>query len=241
MPYVQLAEAIGEGDEPLDPICPSCGVQQTGVPRRYCVPEFGFVARRDTKRPGMSPPRRSWNGATYVLSLGLEVEEATWPLANGGTATTRAVSRGQLIAVSEGPSLAGYLICDWCGWGTPSGARYLRSIRTCFGTRIAPATFNPAHLPTTTRRTSSPSRLTRWPYPSRQRPVEINPLRSARRGVGTAADKPGRHRRDACTRSRRPDLASDLRCGSRRGRQRHPHRPFVRRGAGGSTNPGHQM
>jgi hypothetical protein len=67
----------------------------------------------------MSPPRRSWNGATYVLSLPSEPEEATWPLANGGTATTRAVSRGQLIAVSEGPNRSGYLICDWCGWGTP--------------------------------------------------------------------------------------------------------------------------
>jgi hypothetical protein len=107
-----------ESDEPLDPICPSCGVPQTGTPRRYYVPEFGFVAQRDTRRPGMSPPRRSWNGATYVLSLPSEVEEATWPLANGGTATTRAVSRGQLIAVSEGPNRSGYLICDWCGWGT---------------------------------------------------------------------------------------------------------------------------
>jgi hypothetical protein len=67
----------------------------------------------------MSPPRRSWNGATYVLSLAAEPEEATWPLANGGTATTHAVSRGQLIAVSEGPNRSGYLICDWCGWGTP--------------------------------------------------------------------------------------------------------------------------
>jgi ATP-dependent helicase YprA (DUF1998 family) len=108
-----------ESDEALDPICPSCDVQQTGAPRRYCVPEFGFVAQRDTKRPGMSPPRRSWNGTTYVMSLASEVEEATWPLANGGTATTRAGSRGQLIAISEGPNRGGYLICDWCGWGTP--------------------------------------------------------------------------------------------------------------------------
>jgi hypothetical protein len=83
------------------------------------VPEFGFVAQRETKRPGMTPPRRSWNGATYVLSLASEVEEATWQLANGGAATTRAGSRGQLIAVSEGPNRSGYLICDWCGWGTP--------------------------------------------------------------------------------------------------------------------------
>jgi ATP-dependent helicase YprA (DUF1998 family) len=113
-----------EGAEPLDPICPACGVQQPGAPRRYCVPEFGFVAQRDPKRPGMSPPRRSWNGATYVLSLGTEVKEADWALANGGTAATRAGARGQLIALSEGPNRGGYLICDWCGWGTSIQKRW---------------------------------------------------------------------------------------------------------------------
>jgi hypothetical protein len=124
--YYAVCQACGgyrEDDEPIDPICPSCGVQLTGVPRRYYVPEFGFVARRDPKRPGMSPPRRSWNGTTYVLSLAAEVQEATWQLANGGTATTRAGSRGRLIAVSEGPNRGGYLICDWCGWGTAVGTR----------------------------------------------------------------------------------------------------------------------
>ena len=124
--YYAVCQACGgyrEDDEPLDPVCPSCGVQLTGVPRRYYVPEFGFVARRDPKRPGMSPPRRSWNGTTYVLSLAADVEEATWQLANGGTATTRAGSRGRLIAVSEGPNRGGYLICDWCGWGTGVGTR----------------------------------------------------------------------------------------------------------------------
>ena len=124
--FYAVCQACGgyrESDEPLDPICPYCDVHQTGTSRRYCVPEFGFVAQRDTKRPGMTPPRRSWNGTTYVLSLASEVEEATWRLANGGAVTTRAGSRGQLIAISEGPNRGGYLICDWCGWGTPVRAK----------------------------------------------------------------------------------------------------------------------
>ncbi len=126
--YYAVCQACGgyrESDEQLDPACPSCDVRLTGVPRRYCVPEFGFVAQRQTRRPGMSPPRRSWNGATYVLSLAAEVEEAAWQLANGGVATTRAGSRGQLIAISEGPNHGGYLICDWCGWGTGVGTRVI--------------------------------------------------------------------------------------------------------------------
>jgi hypothetical protein len=90
-----------EADEPLDPVCPSCGQVQAGVARRYCVPEFGFVAQRSPGRPGLVAPRRAWNGATYVLSLAAEVVEHTWPLANGGTATTRAGSRGQLARLGH--------------------------------------------------------------------------------------------------------------------------------------------
>lgn len=119
--YYAVCSSCGgfrEDDQQLDPICPFCGVQLIGVQRRYFFPEFGFVAQRDPKRPGMSPPRRSWNGATYVLSPPAEVEEHTWHLADGGTAITRAGARGKLIAVSEGPNRSGYLICDWCGWGT---------------------------------------------------------------------------------------------------------------------------
>ncbi len=128
--YYVVCNACGgyrEDDEPLEPVCPSCDVQMKGAQRQYCVPEFGFVAARDTRRPGMSPPRRSWNGTTYVLSLAAEVEELTWLLGNGGTATTRAGARGRLIAVSEGPNRSGYLICDWCGWGTAVGTKVPRT------------------------------------------------------------------------------------------------------------------
>jgi ATP-dependent helicase YprA (DUF1998 family) len=116
-----------EDDQPLEPICPSCSQVQTGAPRQYCVPEFGFVAQQSVGRPGLVGPRRAWNGATYVLSLAAEVEEQAWTLSNGGTATTRAGPRGKLIAISEGPNRAGYLICDWCGWGTALGARIPRA------------------------------------------------------------------------------------------------------------------
>lgn len=116
-----------EDDEPLEPACPSCDHLQTGASRRYCVPEFGFVAQHSVGRPGLVAPRRSWNGATYVLSPGAEIEKQEWPLSNGGTATTRAGSRGRLIAVSEGPNGSGYLICDWCGWGAAVGPRLPKS------------------------------------------------------------------------------------------------------------------
>jgi ATP-dependent helicase YprA (DUF1998 family) len=128
-----------ESDDELDPVCPSCGAARRGARRSYRKPEFGFVAKRDTRNPGLVAPRRSWNGATYVLSLAAEVEERAWPLANGGTAVTRAGARGRLIAISEGPNGGGYLICDWCGWGTPvvsrppASHRHLLRDRECTG------------------------------------------------------------------------------------------------------------
>jgi hypothetical protein len=58
-----------------------------------------------------------------VLSRGAEEFEFTWTLANGSTAATWAGERGKLIAISEGRNNAGFLICEWCGWGASVGTR----------------------------------------------------------------------------------------------------------------------
>lgn len=106
-----------EGDEDIDPACPSCSVVAHRS-KQYYVPEFGFVAEPGPCKPGNAPPKRSWNGATHVRTLGdREVGSAVWRTRNGGTVHARSKARGELIAVSEGPNGAGYLICDWCGAG----------------------------------------------------------------------------------------------------------------------------
>jgi ATP-dependent helicase YprA (DUF1998 family) len=110
-------------NDDLDPVCPSCGTVHTGARRSYWRPEFGFVALRQVRNPGMLAPQRSWNGATYVLSRGAEEFDSTWSLANGSKAVTWAGERGKLIAISEGRNGAGFRICEWCGWGTAAGGR----------------------------------------------------------------------------------------------------------------------
>jgi ATP-dependent helicase YprA (DUF1998 family) len=154
-----------ESDEDLDPVCPSCGTVLKGSPRSYWVPEFGFVASRDVRNPGMVAPRRSWHGATYVLSPGTEEFNHAWLLANGGTVATVAGERGRLIAVSEGRGGAGFLICGWCGWGTAAGGKqpashknllkdgdcagplYWKSLAHRYETDILEITFDPVAAP----------------------------------------------------------------------------------------------
>lgn len=107
-------------DQP-DPLCPSCGqvYPDTIRPRRYVIPEFGFVAAKKSAKPGTQPPARSWKGGTYVLASPPEVTESVWLLGNGGRVTANAGARGMLIAVSESVGRAGHLICERCGWGAP--------------------------------------------------------------------------------------------------------------------------
>jgi hypothetical protein len=107
-----------EGEDDIDPTCPSCLVVATRAARQYYVPEFGFVAEPEPRRTTTTPPKRSWNGATHVRALAAEATmTTTWQAPSGGTLGVVAGSRGRLIALSEGPNRGGYLICDWCGAG----------------------------------------------------------------------------------------------------------------------------
>lgn len=107
------------GDQP-EMVCPMCGtLARMSVVEEYRVPEFGFVADRTARKVSTVPPQRSWHGATYVRSLAAQLDERHWRTGNGGTVVSRAGSRGQLIALSDGPSKAGYFICERCGAGVP--------------------------------------------------------------------------------------------------------------------------
>ncbi|HEY2575701.1 MAG TPA: DEAD/DEAH box helicase [Streptosporangiaceae bacterium] len=112
-----------EGGAGLEPACPACGRPADGPVREYCVPEFGFVADPRTGKPGVVPPQRSWNGAVHVVSLGEELAEIRWQTGTGALAWCHSGTRGRLVSLAEGPGGAGFLICDWCGWGTPNHGR----------------------------------------------------------------------------------------------------------------------
>ena len=112
-----------EGGDDLEPACTACGRAADGPVREYCVPEFGFVADPRTGKPGSAPPRRSWNGAVHVVSLGTELAEVRWQAPTGALVWCHSGTRGRLVSLAEGPGGSGFLICDWCGWGGPNHGR----------------------------------------------------------------------------------------------------------------------
>jgi ATP-dependent helicase YprA (DUF1998 family) len=112
-----------EGGAGLEPACSACGRPADGPVREYCVPEFGFVADPRTGKPAAVPPQRSWNGAVHVVSLGEELAETHWKAGTGALAWCDSGARGRLVSLAEGPGGAGFLICDWCGWGGPNHGR----------------------------------------------------------------------------------------------------------------------
>ncbi|MEY9212970.1 DEAD/DEAH box helicase [Thermobifida halotolerans] len=106
-----------EDTERLAPACAACGAADSGSPAVYCVPEFGFVAATKVEPAGTTPPQRSWHGSTHVLRLAADPAEHRWPLPGGGEVSCLAGSRGELVALSDGPSGRRFWICEWCGWG----------------------------------------------------------------------------------------------------------------------------
>jgi hypothetical protein len=104
--------AIGQ----LEPQCPHCDTVTTDAPRTFTVPEFGFVAARETTKPGPRPPQRSWSGSVHILAAPPEttVRNLTLP---GGTVKSTVGARGSLVAIADGPGARGFWVCDWCGNG----------------------------------------------------------------------------------------------------------------------------
>lgn len=98
----------------LDAVCDACG--QPWTPRRWMVPEFGFMSDRQPGKVGQRPPQRMWSGGSYVVDRGTVMHEATLR-SSSGAVRVEAASRARLMAVSEGAGASGFFICQWCGRG----------------------------------------------------------------------------------------------------------------------------
>ncbi|HWP41538.1 MAG TPA: Zn-binding domain-containing protein, partial [Tepidisphaeraceae bacterium] len=134
--FHRSAEAIGT-------VCPGCG--SSFHDRRLCgtfiVPEFGFVAARDSVRsPGETRPQRLYASRVYFAeyapprrdgqSKSEPIFEPVPELSNERMQVRKYYSRfGKLALVNAGVAGRGFLICQSCGYAeiapepSPPGAR----------------------------------------------------------------------------------------------------------------------
>jgi hypothetical protein len=110
-------------------MCPSCQ-DAFGATRKLVLPEYGFIASRDTRDVGSAPPERRQHGASYVETSGDEIGVYHWVGSDGLKVTARAGVRAWLAVVSDGIG-DGFQLCEWCGWArvTERGSRRRKHYR----------------------------------------------------------------------------------------------------------------
>lgn len=141
-------EGIQSTNGDLEPVCPKCErpYASSDTNGRYVIPEFGFLAARETRDPGMSPPQRAWHGTTYVLNLAAEPEEHEWRHQGGTAVVARAGARGRLLALSQGTTGRGFFICPGCGWGTANLGKAPKTHKDPLRDRECTAKLQPRYL-----------------------------------------------------------------------------------------------
>jgi ATP-dependent helicase YprA (DUF1998 family) len=102
-----------------DEMCPSCQ-GSFGAISTLVLPEFGFMAERDTREVGSAPPERRWHGGSYVENSGEDAGVYDWIGPTGLKVTARAGIRAWLAVVSDGEG-EGFQLCQWCGWAEIAG------------------------------------------------------------------------------------------------------------------------
>lgn len=123
--YYAVCPSCGHYADDVQQLPPNCGACGHLVPPSppYAMPVYGFVAERGPKRPGTTPPTRSWKGGTYVRSQSPELQRGSLDLSRGRIDVAYG-PRAELVAISEGRAGRGFLLCDWCGWGVPLVAEW---------------------------------------------------------------------------------------------------------------------
>lgn len=114
---------------PLAGVCRVCGANLTGRGRqphgRYIIPEFGFVASRETREVGTQRPQKIYATRVHFSEYAAEnigeqpTLEPIDALHTAGLQVSQRYSRyGKLAVVNPGILNSGFRVCSTCGWST---------------------------------------------------------------------------------------------------------------------------
>ncbi|WP_397519216.1 DEAD/DEAH box helicase [Rhodococcus pyridinivorans] len=99
-------------------VCDGCGARLE-PPRKFIVPEFGFVAERKATDVTTAPPERRWSGRSYVEDTGDVLDPVFWPSRDDVRVSATPGTRATLAVVADGGRPRGFSVCKWCGWAAP--------------------------------------------------------------------------------------------------------------------------
>ena len=115
--------------QPLDERCTVCGTNVYGWPRRYgqfVIPEFGFLAGRETRDTGERRPQRIYASRVYFSEYApRNGEEQTDPeqvpeISSDAIQVAHRYSRYGKLAVVNAGFGGGFRVCNFCGWAEPA-------------------------------------------------------------------------------------------------------------------------
>ncbi|MGP6173773.1 DEAD/DEAH box helicase [Corynebacterium sp. A21] len=105
-------------------LCSQCGgVLPSGSPKKFLIPQFGFVAKHTPGQVGMTPPTRAWGRREFVKEFGEEVASEEYRNLTGNEQSqvlTRAWARTEMGALESGSNSRGYWYCESCGFAVPA-------------------------------------------------------------------------------------------------------------------------
>jgi hypothetical protein len=118
--HFRVCENCGSYIESADEKALDCGLCGTASPSRgrvYMEPRFGFIAGKDSARPGERAPKSMYRGELQVANDGTSVDTIRQPTTVGDI-VAEVMERATLVQINSGTTGKGFYICNYCGFGT---------------------------------------------------------------------------------------------------------------------------
>lgn len=113
--------AFWETKNPFDSTCPVCmNAQNTKAGIPYVRPEFGFIGKKSTDKPGETRPSSIGFLQSFFSDFEGNAPAVEQVEVHGLTLEVRQSRQGRITVINRGREARGFLLCEVCGFCKPS-------------------------------------------------------------------------------------------------------------------------